>query len=72
MRQLYQYLYDRYSTRILMQNELHRARHFSARCHRIIKDVPKRPVPFGKVKSNMDELCRQVDASLLKCVLDYT
>ena len=72
VRRLDQHLYDRYSTRILMQNELHRARHFSARCHRIINDGAKRTVPFGKMTSNMDELCRQVDSTRLRCALDYT
>ena len=57
-----QHLYDRYSTRIMMHNELRRSRRFSARCHRIITDGSKRTVLFGKMTSNTDELCRQVDA----------
>ena len=53
-----------------MQNELHRARNFSARCRRIINDGPKRTVPVEKFISNMDELCRQVDFTHLQGALD--
>ena len=71
VRCLDQQLYDTYSTRILIQNELHRSRHFSARCHRIIRGGAKRTVSFGNMTSNIDELCRQVDASRLECALNY-
>ena len=62
MRRLDQHMYDRYSTRIMMQNEPHRSRNFSARCKCIVKSGAKCTVPIGKITADVDELSPEVDS----------
>ena len=66
-----QHLYDCCSTRISIQNKLHRSMHLAACCLRIINDGPKRIILFRRFTSYIENMCHHVDSSRLWRVLDY-